>query len=141
MCARHKAALLRAAGDYLDCEGCSSCRPFRVLVAGSGVRMAFDHEGGELPREAPGAAPPGFRRLSVLESKIVAGLRGKGWISSAELAAAIGEELTSDLRAVIRNLDGILVETSTKLGVRLLPEGGAESVAQSSGTMKSRLDA
>ena len=94
--------------DPPPCEGCAR--------QGKGCGAA---------QPAPAPCPPeglpaGALWLSPLERKIVDGLRGNDWVVTAELAASIGEEPSSEFRAVVRNLAerGIL-ETNTRLGVRL----------------------
>lgn len=69
------------------------------------------------PTIAPAPPPRGY---SPLEAKILAGLAGKGWVVTADLAEAIGEDVSNDLRAVLRNLEALgAVELHQRQGVRL----------------------
>lgn len=122
MCARHQAAAVLAAAEWLACEGHAGVR-FTVTVAAEDVSLSVTCRRWGAPAAAPAAQPPpGFRRLSPLEERIIDGLAGKGWVTTADLAVTIGEELTTDLRVVVRNLadgEGALLETNTRFGVRL----------------------
>ncbi len=115
-----EAALARAAADLLDylqsrhgpfSVRITDCDGFAVIVP---VRV--------WPEPLPPAPPPaGGRPFSSLESKIVNGLSGRGWMVTADLAALIGEEPSPEFRCLVRNLgEAGVIETSQKHGLRLV---------------------
>ena len=77
MCVTHKAALLRAAYEYLGCQGYEGKR-FTVTVSGTGMTMTFECRGE--PPSAEIVVQIGSRLLSPVEAKIVTGLRGGAWV-------------------------------------------------------------
>lgn len=103
MCATHKAALVRAAADYLACEGHAG-RKFVVTLASRDARFAVVVR--EWPPPAPDTTgpPEGYRKLSQTEAKVMLMLKGRDYTTTREIAAAVGEEPDGDLRAILRNL-------------------------------------
>jgi hypothetical protein len=123
-----EAACGRVAGDLELSIGCTGhrCRLSLVVERDDLARARSSAAQPPPARRAPeGPPPPGFRPLSPLEAKIVAGLGGGAWVVTAALAESIGEELTSDFRAIVRNLSECgTLETNQRLGVRLTGQAG-----------------
>jgi hypothetical protein len=129
MCKQRKAALVLTAAEYLDSieNGQARREPFVVVV------KYHDGEEHAVPcRHWPEAGPPrpaprphaGWAMFSPLEVRIVEGLAGGAWTTTAALAATIGEEPSSEFRCVLRNLgERGVVETNQRLGVRLTEAG------------------
>jgi hypothetical protein len=97
-----------------------------ILETEDGMRFETVLEPGErLPVLVEGVAeaPPGWRPCSPLEVRIVGQLRAAGgWMTTAELAQALGENYNATFRTIIANLadqDSGIIESNTRHGVRL----------------------
>lgn len=139
-----RARLISLAGAYLTKVRGGSIKRFVVCIKVRGESHEFIHTGDVVPEcmlagecscgrgcvrvVYTGSVAGNVAMYSHLEAKILGGLCGGEWVTTATLAEAIGEPLTNDLRVVIRNLgERGALETSQKYGVRLTG-AGSESV-------------
>jgi hypothetical protein len=121
MSAHHKAALALCAAAYLDSFAVRH-GTFTVVVRCCGIDHSFTFDEWPVAPPAPEWAP-----LSPWGAKVVAHLRGKGWVVTPELAKAIGCEPDTEFRARLADMrDRGIVETSHKNGVRLNEAGCPE---------------
>jgi len=127
VCATHKAALVRAAADYLACEGHAG-RKFVVTLSSRDARFAVVVREWPAPGPDTTGPPEGYRKQSQLEARIVKALAGGDWTTTKEIAAAVGEEPDGDIRAILRNLvEAGELEGGQAKGFRLPRKGGTAS--------------
>lgn len=128
MCAHHRAAVLRAAAAYLDCEKCDRA-PFSVTIRLGGDERLFRCRA--WPEEPKEETPPASQVsdgraglwLSPLEAKILTALAGGDWLASPRIAEAAGEDCSDAFKAVCSNLvERKLLESAPGRGYRLVPD-------------------
>ncbi len=117
---RDRAALLATAAKFLTSLHLA-CGSFKVtLTLPTGLEVRLRRRAGERTEEAAVEPDDAWLAFSPLEAKIIGGLREAGWLVTEELADKIGEKVTADLRAVLRNLqERRVVELCNRKGVRL----------------------
>lgn len=131
------ALLLRQALDTLgrlgyngfDGDGTVSVR---ITAAGGRVRLTFREKAGQIAAaaakektvfptpERPGEISPGWLWLSPLEEEILRAVNPTNWVTAERIAADCGGTLSTEFRAVLKNLveRGILVSAQSR-GYRL----------------------
>lgn len=95
---------------------------------GDPVRLRFTSHNPASPcRGEQLVDPPGWKMLSPLEEQVVELLRSRpGWVTAEEIATAVGESTSGDLRPILRNLAArSVLESAQGRGYRLARSGTA----------------
>lgn len=122
MCAHRRAAVLLAAAEWLACEGHAG-RPYSVTIAHEEATVTWPvPHWGAPPKPPPESPPPGYRRLSPLEERIVAAADPAEYRSSERLAELCGVKCSDGFKAILTNLaDADVIEPLSGKGYRLSP--------------------
>ena len=114
-------SLLREAWSLLQRIHCTVQGPIEVVVSSSdgAVRLIFRGKLSELTKgvhpmpepDRPETAPASWRWLSPLEEQIVRAVNASDWTPAVKIADACGCEVSTELKAILRNLveRGVLV--------------------------------
>lgn len=125
---RAKQSMFESVSEYLSLLGYGGIQFKVVILAGEDkIQLVCSEWPTSIPTRGPPVRegpPERALWLSPLEARMVGGLQGKGWMTTAALAGAVGEEPTSEFRCILRNLgERGIVEMSHKSGVRLAEPG------------------